>query len=305
MSLQELQSTWNQLGEADPMWAVLMVPDRRGNRSDPCEFYQTGFNDVSHFLYMVRNLEFPLRRSRALDFGCGVGRLTQGLACYFDEVDGVDIAPAMVRQARNYNPYGDRCRFHVNPRNDLSLFPDNHFDFILSMIVLQHMRPEYAKAYVAEFLRVLAPGGMLLFQQPSHYVPQVIDDNYVPPATRIWRSVRASLGCPYVPDAFDLQVPDHTLGDISITTPKFDWLEPILDWREPHLRIDAGKQGTAGLAGAEPPAGSPSIPSAELHTISRADMVRHLKHSGGRVLRIAHKVDTGLHYPSYRYYVTK
>ena len=37
----------------------------------------------------------------------------------------------------------------------------------MSFIVLQHMEPRYAKAYVAEFLRVLRPGGVALFQLPS------------------------------------------------------------------------------------------------------------------------------------------
>jgi SAM-dependent methyltransferase len=38
---------------------------------------------------------------------------------------------------------------------------------ILSWITLQHMRPRYARRYISEFLRVLAPGGLLVFQYPS------------------------------------------------------------------------------------------------------------------------------------------
>jgi SAM-dependent methyltransferase len=40
-------------------------------------------------------------------------------------------------------------------------------DMILSWITLQHMRPRFAREYIREFLRVLAPGGLLLFQYPS------------------------------------------------------------------------------------------------------------------------------------------
>lgn len=38
---------------------------------------------------------------------------------------------------------------------------------MLSIIVLQHMEPRYARAYIAEFLRVLRPGGVACFQVPA------------------------------------------------------------------------------------------------------------------------------------------
>jgi ubiquinone/menaquinone biosynthesis C-methylase UbiE len=48
----------------------------------------------------------------------------------------------------------------VNDQDDLRIFPDNTFDFIYSNFVLQHIKPDYTKAYIREFLRVLAPGGI-------------------------------------------------------------------------------------------------------------------------------------------------
>src|SRR5207248_4370527 len=65
-----------------------------------------------------------------------------------------------------------RCHFVVNPANDLTLFPDDSFDLIYSSLVLQHMRPEYSLNYIKEFLRVLAPGGLLVFQIPSRLIPE-------------------------------------------------------------------------------------------------------------------------------------
>ena len=42
-------------------------------------------------------------------------------------------------------------------------------DFIYSRIVLQHVNSRYAvRSYLSEFARVLAPGGLLVFQLPSH-----------------------------------------------------------------------------------------------------------------------------------------
>src|SRR5205085_2142548 len=54
-----------------------------------------------------------------------------------------------------------------NDRDDLSRFPDDSFDFVFTLMVLQHMRPDYSRRYLAEFLRVTAPGGMIVFQVPS------------------------------------------------------------------------------------------------------------------------------------------
>jgi SAM-dependent methyltransferase len=121
----------------------------------------------------------------ALDFGCGVGRLTQALAPHFVRVYGVDIAPSMIEQAEILNRHGENCRYLLNQSSDLSLFPDAMFDFIYSQIVLQHMAPRYALKYVAEFLRVLRPGGVAVFQLP------------VAPANSSWRTrIRTNLPRP-------------------------------------------------------------------------------------------------------------
>jgi SAM-dependent methyltransferase len=54
-----------------------------------------------------------------------------------------------------------------NERPDLACFADGTFDFVYSVITLQHVAPEYSRRYIAEFLRVLAPGGVTLFQVPA------------------------------------------------------------------------------------------------------------------------------------------
>src|SRR5690606_5760769 len=108
-----------------------------------------------------------IQKGPALDFGCGAGRLTFALQPHFPAVTGVDISASMIAFANQRNGHGDRVQFVCNPRPDLSLFADASFAFVLTAIVLQHMRAEYALAYVAEFLRVLQPGGLLFFQMAT------------------------------------------------------------------------------------------------------------------------------------------
>jgi SAM-dependent methyltransferase len=171
MNLRRLKRSWNSFGEIDPLWSVLTVPGKKGRRWDAEEFFAWGRDEVDHVLMHLRSLEIDLRFGKALDFGCGPGRLSQALAIHFAEVHGIDIAPSMIRVANNYNRYRDRCRYHVNDSDDLSLFPQESFDFVYSNITLQHMEPRYAKGYLAEFLRLLRPGGVLVFQLPAERLP--------------------------------------------------------------------------------------------------------------------------------------
>jgi len=167
MNLKELQQNWNRFGKEDPMWAILTDSEKKGNKWSEEEFFLTGEKHVQKELKHMRRRHPALQLGSALDFGCGLGRLTQGLAVHFEQVHGVDIAPSMIDGANQLNKHKEKCTYHLNQKNDLSLFEDNKFDLVLSLITLQHMQPKYAKNYISEFLRVLKPGGMLLFQIPS------------------------------------------------------------------------------------------------------------------------------------------
>jgi SAM-dependent methyltransferase len=167
MWLERAKLDWERLGEADPLWAVLSDPDLTENRWDRETFFNTGLEEVAKNFRYLTDLNLEVLRDRCLDFGCGVGRLTQALCEYFDRCDGVDIAASMVQWARGFNRHGARCHYHVNNTGDLRLFDDGQFTFVLSIITLQHIEPVYSKRYVAEFMRVLRPGGLALFQLPS------------------------------------------------------------------------------------------------------------------------------------------
>ena len=170
MQLEELQKHWNAFAKSDPFWAILTAPDKENRRWRAEEFFATGKAEVDALIQSVEALNWTGRRRRALDFGCGVGRLTQPLSDHFEQCCGVDISAEMLRLANEFNRRQSRCSYHLNTSNALPLFSDGYFDFIYSNIVLQHMKPEYAGNYIREFLRVLAPGGLIIFQLPSEMV---------------------------------------------------------------------------------------------------------------------------------------
>jgi SAM-dependent methyltransferase len=166
--LEKLQHNWEGLAQADPMWAVCADPTKKNGRWAKQEFFATGRNEVSIVLGCLSELGISVdRKSPALDFGCGVGRLTRALAEYFPECCGVDISPTMIRMAREFNGDLSQCRFLLNENDHLKVLPDDYFGFIYTSIVLQHIAETYSRKYIAELIRVLKPGGALVFQIPD------------------------------------------------------------------------------------------------------------------------------------------
>ena len=164
--VQNLQRNWDRFGKTDPYYWILSDPGKKGNQWDREEFYETGRKEIEELLRELRKTADDLNWARALDFGCGVGRLTQALAPHFKECHGVDISQSMIELARRQNRF-DNCTYHLNTALNLRLFPDDHFDLVYSNIVLQHIHPSCSKRYLPEFIRVLRPGGMAVFQLPS------------------------------------------------------------------------------------------------------------------------------------------
>jgi SAM-dependent methyltransferase len=196
VDLHELQRHWDAFGRLDPHWAILNEPGKLGGRWEDDAFFQTGRIEVEAMLRHVDGLGLPLPSTdRALDFGCGIGRVTQALCDRFERVDGVDIAPSMIEKARELNRFDDACSYFVNERDDLTLVDPNRYDFVYSRLVLQHMQPEYAARYITEFVRVLVPDGVALFQIPAgHHPPPAGEPKILPDA-----GFSAELACSSAP----------------------------------------------------------------------------------------------------------
>ena len=165
-NIRLLRRHWTRLGARDAQWAVLTHPGKRGARWTLDEFFKSGTDEIDAVLARARALGVMVRPARALDFGCGAGRLTQALAGTFDRVDAVDIARSMLREAARH-VRSPRVVFQHNTAPDLRIFPAGSFSFIYSTLVLQHMPTDLSRAYLGEFLRVLEPGGLLVVQVPS------------------------------------------------------------------------------------------------------------------------------------------
>jgi SAM-dependent methyltransferase len=162
--LEHVRNVFRVLGREDPLYGVLTDHALRGNRWDPEAFFATGLREIQDLMVYLGRSVPGLERGTALDFGCGVGRLSQALAGSFDRVVGVDISDTMVERAREYNRHPDRVRYLVNTAPDLAILGDQRFDLVYSSITLQHIPPRFQARYIQEFMRLLATGGVAVFQ---------------------------------------------------------------------------------------------------------------------------------------------
>lgn len=167
MGLAADRREWDDLARRDAMWAVCSNDGRLGNWT-PEEFLASGEVEVGGILAGLEGAGLAPRTGRALDFGCGLGRLTCALAARFDGVVGVDISPEMVARATDLHAGRPGLRFVANARPDLEVLGEERFDLVLSLIALQHVSsPEAVRSYLGELARVTAPGGVLVLQLPA------------------------------------------------------------------------------------------------------------------------------------------
>jgi SAM-dependent methyltransferase len=142
---------WEQFAQREPYFAVLTDERFLRDRLDLDQFYATGEQDVARlFDDVVRYLGAPFAPRSALDFGCGVGRLTFALARRVRETVGCDASETMLRLARDAVP---KATF-------TSALPDRTFDFIVSLIVFQHIPVAEGEAILDRLLALLEPDGV-------------------------------------------------------------------------------------------------------------------------------------------------
>jgi ubiquinone/menaquinone biosynthesis C-methylase UbiE len=194
-SLSGVQATWEHWGKTDPLWAILSKQGKENKRWDLAQFMKTGEVEISALFARLEQLGLTPPPDRALDFGCGVGRLSQPLTGHFHRVEGIDISTSMLEMARRLNRYVERCTYFHNPQPDLRLFEDAYFTFVYSNITLQHIPPPLAMGYISEFIRVMRHDGLAVFQLPSHFESPVLRlrrrlGASAPALHRLYRKVR-------------------------------------------------------------------------------------------------------------------
>jgi SAM-dependent methyltransferase len=101
---------------------------------------------------------------KVLDAACGEGYGSHLLARTASSVTGVDISEQAVRHANQKYGVDAKLEFKVADCTQLP-FEDGGFDVVVSFETLEHLSAQ--QEMIAEFRRVLDPGGMLVLSSPD------------------------------------------------------------------------------------------------------------------------------------------
>lgn len=108
------------------------------------------------------------------DVGCGPGHVTALLHSLGLNAFGVDLSPEMIALAREAHP---DLRFEAGSMTALDV-ADGALGGILARYSIIHTPPERLPEVLAEFHRVLAPGGHLLLAFQAHDQPSELAESF-------------------------------------------------------------------------------------------------------------------------------
>jgi SAM-dependent methyltransferase len=154
-AMRDTDLDWIRIGEEEPFHGVFSHERFLRRNLTPeilTEFWCSGEEEIAYLAAALERHFGPFESQHALDFGCGVGRLTRAMARVANTVVGIDVSPGMLAVARDGAPPNITFGLDV---------PEGCFDWINSIIVFQHIPPTRGYYLFDQLLRQLVPGGVL------------------------------------------------------------------------------------------------------------------------------------------------
>jgi SAM-dependent methyltransferase len=157
-----MRDDWNERAREDAGYYVAFGR-RQQNGAD---FLATATEVINVLESELRRVPLPQRSMwKALEIGCGPGRLMRPMSRHFAEIHGVDVSDEMIALARERLRDTPNAHPHVSDGTSLREFPDETFDFVYSYAVFQHVPSrEVINMYMRETQRVLKTGGFARLQ---------------------------------------------------------------------------------------------------------------------------------------------
>jgi len=166
--MRDTDLDWNHIAETEPYWGVLSAEEYRSSAMTEearARFFESGERQVQMFMNVIRrHFDREFKVTRALDFGCGVGRLLIPIARIAEQAVGVDVADKMLElAAANLAERGITNAAVVKGDDTLSRV-EGRFNFINSYIVLQHIEPRRGYRLINRLIDLLEIGGFASLQ---------------------------------------------------------------------------------------------------------------------------------------------
>ena len=191
---------WEEYGVNDAYFAVSTFDKFRSSNIDEsakAEFFDTGRVHIDEVWTELESaFGNQIHTKRAIDYGCGVGRLLLPMAAKSDSVTGVDISSAMLDETRRNAEAMGRSNVTLQTADEFMVADEDTYDLVHSYIVLQHISPVLGYQIIDKLVRRLEPGGFgmlhVTFKDPSSSFQQFRFKIYrdVPGVHRLMNLVR-------------------------------------------------------------------------------------------------------------------
>lgn len=207
---------WRKWGVDDPYFAVLADDRYAAAHIDESreQFFATGRDFISWLLTEAERHHGPSRRDRALDHGCGVGRLTLPLAENFGQIVALDVSPAMLEEARANAARSRHSNIRFAVADDRLTAANGQFDLVNSHLVIQHVPVRRGMIVLDALIDRVAPGGIFHIsisvrtdRGPRRWLYWASANI---PGVKIWQNVCAGRAW----NAPAMQMNDYPLGQI-------------------------------------------------------------------------------------------
>lgn len=205
--------------------------------------------------YLLKN--FNGKKIRALDFGCGIGRMVKRFKQLFFYVDGIDISKNNIKIAQKYcnnDKNKNTSLFYVSDGIKFNQIQDQIYNFVYSTIAMQHIALYSVRLSIfQEIYRVLLPGGHFSIQMT--YIDDIKNHpkynknvHLVKPKTGVaaWRdnpvwAMTTNSGYDIVLDKNSIKDIENDLRKIGFTKFKYEMAPPAHKGTEEYIFIYANK----------------------------------------------------------------
>ncbi len=148
---------WIRWGKQNPYYGILGMETAEFESHWEEPFFRSGAEHMDRVFACLERVDAqPRKFEKALDFGCGAGRLLRPLEGRFQELVGVDVSEDQLNLARR-NVTSAGAAF-VRSLGDLD-DQKGAFDFVNTFVVLQHIRPRFGLGIIGQLIDLLGPGG--------------------------------------------------------------------------------------------------------------------------------------------------
>mgnify|MGYP001772706606 CR=1 FL=1 len=161
---------WSLIGLIVPKKGVAWLSD--ANHEEGGKYY-------AKYIIEVVN-RYGIKPSRAMDYGCGYGRVAKYISPHVNELICADVSSTYLIRAKSYLKGLSNVRYLRVNGKDLREIQDESLDLVYSIGVFVHVNRKDAVKLASEVLRILKPNGLFIVElpNPSSYWPSF--ERYAP-----------------------------------------------------------------------------------------------------------------------------